>query len=591
VIFKMPGAGQIHLEAITGPSAVNLISRFGHADAGFQDLACTITAREEAHNPGVLFAEIVHLPEKRTGNILLRPHLRSFEIPYLAASGLPQARQIPLQDLYLRVAGDRIVLFSRELNQEIIPRLDTAHLYTAASLPVYLFLCDLQTQGLQAELALSWQPHRFDVTYLPRLTCGNFILGLATWQLNRPDYALLLEASPHTLMTAFEQFKQQWGLPEQFTFGEGDRDLLVDSCNPDTIAAWVHTIRQRSGITLREHLYDVSQSVVKDEAGQPYAAQFIGTLINQEAVYAPGAPLPRIREPEAQQEFPPGSEWLYYKIYGGAQSAETVLTEALTPLTEELRQMNLVDQWFFLRYQDPDPHIRLRLHLLAPEQIGAVISRVYQCLRPYQESGLVWQTQIATYQRETGRYGAQGIKLAEELFFADSLAITGFLSRRPEAGEDQRWTWALAAIDQMLTCFQYTLNQKSQLISNLKAVFAGEFKLNKDLKLGLDKKYRHYRPLIQQDWEGYRLAHQAPYQGESLALLGSAARQLLARASQGQLEVPLDELLSSFIHLHVNRLIPAQARLHELVLYDFLFRHYQMLLAREKQKPLISFPR
>jgi hypothetical protein len=55
--------------------------------------------------------------------------------------------------------------------------------------------------------------------------------------------------------------------------------------------------------------------------------------------------------------------------------------------------------------------------------------------------------------------------------------------------------------------------------------------------------------------------------------------------------VPLDDLLSSFIHLHVNRLMPAQARLHELVLYDFLFRHYQTQLAREKQKPFISFRR
>ena len=52
---------------------------------------------EEALQPDAVFAEVVHLPENgRTGNVILRPALRAYEIPYLGQSGVPAERQIPV---------------------------------------------------------------------------------------------------------------------------------------------------------------------------------------------------------------------------------------------------------------------------------------------------------------------------------------------------------------------------------------------------------------------------------------------------------------------------------------------------------------
>ena len=49
---------------------------------------------EEAHKPDVAFAEIVHLPEGRLGNVILRPVLRGHEIPFLGRSGAPPESQL-----------------------------------------------------------------------------------------------------------------------------------------------------------------------------------------------------------------------------------------------------------------------------------------------------------------------------------------------------------------------------------------------------------------------------------------------------------------------------------------------------------------
>jgi thiopeptide-type bacteriocin biosynthesis protein len=51
----------------------------------------------------------------------------------------------------------------------------------------------------------------------------------------------------------------------------------------------------------------------------------------------------------------------------------------------------------------------------------------------------------------------------------------------------------------------------------------------------------------------------------------------------GQLEISLLSLVSSYIHMMFNRIITSSPRLHELVLYDFLCRYYQSVMAREKQ--------
>jgi hypothetical protein len=56
-----------------------------------------IAGADDALNEDTVTAEIVHLPESRTGNILMRTHVRDYEIPYLAHSTVAAERQVKLQ--------------------------------------------------------------------------------------------------------------------------------------------------------------------------------------------------------------------------------------------------------------------------------------------------------------------------------------------------------------------------------------------------------------------------------------------------------------------------------------------------------------
>jgi hypothetical protein len=57
----------------------------------------------------------------------------------------------------------------------------------------------------------------------------------------------------------------------------------------------------------------------------------------------------------------PGSEWLYIKLFTGPATADQVLRRIASVLTWALTAGG-DDQWFFLRYGDPDWHLRLRIH-------------------------------------------------------------------------------------------------------------------------------------------------------------------------------------------------------------------------------------
>jgi thiopeptide-type bacteriocin biosynthesis protein len=578
VLFRPVGGGQVVVESADGSSAVNLLGRFAHAAPGVAALIQEVTQAEQAHNPQVAFAEICHLPASRIGNLLQRPHFRELEIPYLAQSTLPADRQVAVQDLTLAAHHGQLVLRSRTSRQLIVPRLSTAHNFDApGALPVYQFLCDLQTQGLQASLGFSWQgvAAAAEAKFLPRLTSGAAVLAVASWQLTAADLHPLLAAAPGELAAQVAAFRAQWQLPRLFTLADADNELFVDAENPLLLRVWLEAVRPRATVLLKEFLFDPAASPVRDAAGQPYVAQCLALLVRQAPCYAalPAPPAPAEAD-EVEQDFALGSEWLYYKLYCGQLVADRLLLEAIGPLAATLRERGLIDNWFFVRYADPDNHLRVRWHLPDPSRVGEVVALVAEYLRPFSADHAIWRVQTDTYRRELARYGRRTIAASEALFGYQSDALLGHLAQLAAAEEPaEPWLWGLAAIDELLTAFGYELAQKAALLHELKAGFAQEFGLRKDLKMQLDAKYRAARAAI-----AAALA-EAPAPPVALRAIAQLIEQ---RAAQGPPEVVPAERLGSYIHLLLNRVLPADARLHELVLYDFLARHYASALARQR---------
>jgi len=283
-----------------------------------------------------------------------------------------------------------------------------------------------------------------------------------------------------------------------------------------------------------------------------------------------------------------GDEWLYYKFYTGAKTADLVLTEVIKPLAEQFIEQQIVDYWFFIRYGDPKNHTRVRFHIPDSQKIGIIINEIRDKTAPMIEQSLVWKVMVDTYEQEIERYGSNSMHLAEQWFFHDSKMIVDMVSMiEGDEGERIRWLFGLRIVDSMLDDFEFTMEQKYDLVTRLRENFGNEFGLNHGLKEQLESKFRTERAHINEilDRSNDEVSEMYPL-FQLIATKSEGVRPitqtLLEMNKSKQLEMPLNDLLGSYSHMMINRLFKSKQRLHELALYDFLHRYYKSEIAKRK---------
>lgn len=291
---------------------------------------------------------------------------------------------------------------------------------------------------------------------------------------------------------------------------------------------------------------------------------------------------------KVKRTFIPGDEWLYYKIYTGPKTADIVLSEVIQPLADQMLAAGVIDRWFFIRYGDPKMHIRVRFHFNGNGAAGQIVPAVKQALDPFVAEDLVWKVMMDTYQREIERYTPTGMELAEEMFFHDSRMIAQMIGMiEGDEGETIRWLFSLRCIDQLLKDFQYTMEDRRDLMEGLKTGFGREFGMNKALREQLKSKFRKERPLIEDvmDYEKDEESEMLPL-FDLLRQKSEATRpvveRVLALHKEDKLGRTMNDLMGSYIHMLNNRLFKSKQRIHEMVVYDFLWNYYKSTIARRK---------
>lgn len=566
LLFDLTGVG--------GPSAGNLLGRFTHGDPAIRDFTTALLRQEEEAHPEALFAEIVHLPQARTGNVLLRPLLRTYEIPYVGLSGAAPDHQLPLEDLLVYVRHGEVILRSKKHDRRVLPRLTTAHNYLHQSLPVYRLLCDLQNQGLAQPCVWDWGSLS-SLARLPRVVYKNIVLQKARWTVEEKegkDLPLLLRTS---------------GLPQQVVYADQDNKLLIDFAQPVGAALFHHYLKRKGTLVLEEFLPTKEHCIVRDAAGAPFLNEVIIPLRRERG--APAPPLARAGSlshagnppgagmaPDAgiaaRRTFSPYSEWLYCKVYCGPKTAEHLLKTVIRDFVDEGIGSALFERFFFIRYKDDAHHLRVRFYNADLDKQLAVYKAFLQTLQPFIDTGLVARVAVDTYEREIERYGADMIDAAETLFFHDSIAVLRFI--RLLEGEDMeqyRLLFALRGIDTLMDDFGFSPEDKAAFSKQLQAQFFTEFGGKLSLQRQLNEQYRKYQKAIFSHMDPANDPANGIEEGVGIFQERSAGNARVLASFPGALPAGFPE---GQVHMFMNRLFPARQRTHELVVYHFLDKYY-----------------
>lgn len=587
LMFSLLGSEEGHqilLKSVGGLS-LNLIARFGFAIPGVKELIDQIAQHEQSClGENEYFAEIVHLPDNRVGNVLSRPTTRPYEIPYLAQSSVPAERQIKIDDLMVGVTmhNHGVTLFSKSTGKIIIPRLSNAHNFRASSHPIYLFLGSLQFHN-KSRFHFSWGNVQELLQCKPRVCYKRIILAPAEWTLEQSDVQHLSTANEPKIT----KWRNQWSIPEQVLFADGDRELLIDFTSPLSVSIFKEMVGKRKRITLKENLFNNHTGFVKDSNQAIYTNELLAFSLKNPNNENNLITKLKIQTSKLSRTFSIGSEWLYYHIYIGVEYSDPFLVDILFPFVQQRLQNKAIDQFFFIRYRDTDPHLRIRFHLSNPSVLGTVLQDFNEAIKSYLEKELIWKVTTETYEREIERYGLDTMLESEQVFFLDSLSILKILTLQAQhPDKDLLPQFAILQMLQYLDAFYSDLEAKNKFVGWCKDKFGLEFSMDqKTVRQSMNSKYRSMSPWLNQLLDGTH--EDLPLYRSILAETANnntvLFEQIKHKAEAASASF-VDSLLSSYIHMHVNRLFSNHQRQQEFVLYFLLHRGLSSKIARSKKK-------
>jgi thiopeptide-type bacteriocin biosynthesis protein len=419
--------GAFTLTVISGARHAGVtVGRFLHLlDPAEQERFRDVYATLPTATPGALRAQISGPPlaEKMTAVARVPPMF-----PVLALGEFQENPGVDLDDLAVTGDGRRLWLVSLSRGCPVEPMLLNAVDLAGGQQPIVRFLTEISAAFTAPCALFAWGPVARELPFLPRIRHGRSILRPARWTITTrdlPDRA----AAFHDWQKAWDRLRKTYRIPPQVLLGEDDVRSRLD-------------LEEAAHLALLRGQLDRQQAVTLTETGGwpgwfgGRAHELVVTL--GRTVAPPMHGRPRMVQSASTVEHRPGaSPWLYVKVYGRSD-------EILARLGDLLGEDGIGrDRWWFLRYHEPEPHLRLRIPLrnadrlprlgrwagpalAAPDAVFAFEPAVRQLARwadGLRAEALLRDYTIGTYRPET-RFGTgPTLAAAEAVFAADSHTV------------------------------------------------------------------------------------------------------------------------------------------------------------------------
>jgi thiopeptide-type bacteriocin biosynthesis protein len=562
----------ILLESAGGVTGAALIGRFAAFDDEIKTIANEIISDELAINPNVIFAEIGQLSGMHIDNVNRRAHLYNYEIPINVSSTLPPENQILLNDLYLSINQDRLLIRCKKLGKEIIPRLTSAYNYIHNDLALFRFLCDMQHQDLQSNLSFDLENFFPGLSFYPRVKVGSVIISPAKWVLNESEIINLSKST-----SGFQTFSAQKKWPQYVAISKNDQQLIFNISNNIEIELLLACIQGSKTAQIQEYLLP-NQQLVTDNDGKPMVNQFVAFLKNSVPSYNPTVLLPNNSTTDVERTYPLGSEWIYLKIYCHEQSANNVITKDLIPILEAYA--GIINKWFFIRYQDPKSHIRLRMQV-RKSAIGQILTKLNNRLGDSIKHKVIHEYKSDVYRREIERYSPLLIDVVESVFHSSSELVCKYiLNIESTLCHVDYHSLALVSTRDIIYLFSDFIGDGLSFTDSVSKSLYQEFSQDKSLKISLDQKYRLMRDEIAKLLTNTAYYHQLNLQDQYAALVASCITlKTKAKALSQERKI---NLVADIIHMHLNRIFFEHPRKQELSVYHMLNKYFTGQIATKR---------
>ncbi|WP_307795380.1 lantibiotic dehydratase [Actinacidiphila acididurans] len=385
---------------------------------------------------GALLAQISTTPlYVRAENVARAPRAAELMIS-LSEYRDPDAGLVPVSDLAVTADAERLHLVSLSRRRPVHTMLLNAVDLTRHTHPLARFLFEAPVALAAPCAGFSWGAASA-LPFLPALRYGRTVLSPARWILDADQMPGTTASWPQ-----WEQALTSWRrdalLPERVYLGDGDQCVSLNLTEPSHRAL------------LRTHLERHGKALLRT-APTPTDLGWTGGRAHEVVIpmAATGQAVAPVRWPgyavsREDGHLPGCDSRLYLKLYGNPDRQNPLLVRHLPSLLNELG----ATRWWFVRYRNPDEHLRVRLSF-PPGALGSAVEQVGAWTRRLRHDGLITHAGWDTYYPETARFGgAAAMDAAEDYFTADSAAAQAQLAAQAGKGaHDVRAVTAASLVD------------------------------------------------------------------------------------------------------------------------------------------------
>ncbi|WP_345951241.1 thiopeptide-type bacteriocin biosynthesis protein [Mucilaginibacter sp. PAMB04274] len=549
------------LETAGGATGNALLGRFTMIDPSFEAFGRELASIEQAANPDILFFDVAFSGEKAVDNVNRRLNVYNAELPLLAWSLSDEV--LDLSDISVCIRNSEVILWSMKYHKRMMPRVSTAYNFGRSGFALFRFLCELQHEQLRTQLSFKLDELVPGCNRYPRVCYRGIVVSPAMWRIPE-EFRNSQASADHTSLETLTRWMTNNEVGPYFKYGIHDQTLTFDTREPEDLRIFLKLLKVHGATPIIISEASVASVPVADDQGKMLNAQLILTYYHNDHLFQSVLPqLNPVMNIDEANAFLPGSMWIYYEIFCHPIRSDAIVVNEIAAVV--IKAQHLIDKWFFIRYNTPSPHLRLRIKLKSPRGLRTIISLMEQIFKPALKAKKISDLQIRTYYPEQERYGFAGIDLVETMFWRDSEHVLHLLQH--PLGRQDLQVQTVQWMDSIFNCLYPDVHQRMLLVKRLAGTFALEFEMSPlDFK-SINSEYKTIRALHFPE------------------LTRSATQQALfelienAIAKIGNFSFS-EKLLSDLVHLHINRLFPDHQRQQETILYQYLLNHLRMKAAR-----------
>ncbi len=368
----------------------------------------------------------------------------------------PGATVRGVADVALAADEERLYVVDTATGREIVPQSATVLNFALAPAAARL-LREIPAMGRPVWSVWSWGALD-NAPCLPRVRYGRTVLAAARWRLSDPTLTDAT-ATDEEWGRALDAWRARWNVPRRVSVGFGDRRVVLDLSAPLHRALLRRDLTRGGELAVHEtpEAGGHGENWLCDSRGDAYRSEVIIPVLPGHPADATArtgtaeetVPRPASRTPGTVPVRPVGKDdrrhrsWFYGKLYTATAQQDEVLVDHLPRLLAALPGDG--GRWFFIRYADPEPHLRLRFH----GDRDAVWSRIAPTVLDWADDlhgqRLAGRMVVDTYEPETVRYGGpEVLDAAERFFHRDSVTVIEQLTR-VASGADTAPVGVLAA--------------------------------------------------------------------------------------------------------------------------------------------------